>query len=151
MADELRITSSMQIAWGETPRVVYRSPSQSYTADISGRKGPSPGAVTISVIGTDIDFSQLTLPGPCEFINLEDPDDTSNSYVEFGIYDPEADRFHPLFELAPGEHTNFRFSRNFLEEYEGTDTGTSSNITNNRFRAKAYGDNAEVSINAFET
>lgn len=147
MANEIRVRSSLAILKGS---LYYQSFPSQFLADLESTKGPSPGAVTISISGTDIDLSQLQLPGYCFLQNLEDPDSTTNSYVEYGVYEPELNIFYPFGELLPGESTIFKFSRNFQEEWASIGTGTGTATQNNTFRMKAYGDNAVVRVDAFD-
>lgn len=146
MADELTIRASLNVK-GVT---AYQSYPTQYIADLTNKKGPSPSAVTVSLSGTDIDLSQLTLPGACFLANCEDPDTTSNSYVEYGIYDPQMNVFYPFGELKPGAIAVFQFSRNFREEWSSIGTGTGTSTDNNTFRMKAYGAPAVVKVDAHD-
>lgn len=103
MANEAAIKSSLSITKGN---LQYQSRPGSFNADVTGAKGPTPGAVAIATSpGTDISFSELTTPG---FVRIQNLDSTN--FVEFGIWDGST--FHELGELQPGEEYVFRFSRN---------------------------------------
>ena len=140
MADEARITSSLQIL---SSKLQYYSRPITFTGDVIGSKGGVPGAIAVALAGTNVDFSELTTPGYCRIQNLDD-----TNYVEYGIYDPETYKFYPLGELLAGETYVFRFSRNLAAEY-GTGTGTTGASTN-QFQLKAYGSACDVLIEAFE-
>lgn len=143
MADEARIVSSLQIISG---KVDYQSKPTSFTADVAGEKGPSPGAVSVLGTGTDIDFSQLEDPGLCRIQNLDD-----DNYLTYGIWDPELSKFYPLGELLPGETFVLRLSR-LLQEEVGTGTGTDSEEApaSNRLRFYANASTSNVLVEAFE-
>lgn len=140
MADEASIRCSLQII--NSPLEYGSKPTQ-FNADVSGIKGPSPGAVAVSTAGTDIDLSELTTPGLCRIMNLD-----ATNYVEFGIWDPEGSKFYPLGEILAGETYVLRLSRNLQEEF-GTGTGTTGDDTN-RLRFKADTAAVDVLVEAFE-
>jgi len=140
MADEIQITSNLVI---NQSNLKYRSATNAYRADMAGAKGPSPGAITATVDGTEVDFSELTTPGICEIINIDE-----TNYVEYGIWDAGASIFYPLGELLPGESYIIRLSKNIQEEYAGTGTGTSA--SDNKLMFKANTASVVVVVNAFE-
>ena len=37
---------------------------------VTGRKGPTPGAIAVTPLGVNVDLSQLTVPGLCVIKNL---------------------------------------------------------------------------------
>lgn len=141
MADEARIVSSLQIKVG---KIDYRSSPTAFTADVSAQKGPSPGAITVSPSGTDVDLSQLDDPGLCRIMNIDD-----DNYVTFGIWDPEMSKFYPVGELLPGESFVLRLSR-LLQEEVGTGTGTVGGASTNTLRFYAQASNSFVVVEAFE-
>ena len=108
MADEATINSSLQIIKGTT--LEYRSLPGSFTADVAGTNGPSPGSFTVSSAstGTSPDLSQFTTPGYVRFRNL-DP----TNFVEIGLLISAT--FQQLFEMLPGETYVMRFSRNITD------------------------------------
>ena len=115
MSDEATIRASLQITNGN---LNYRSYPTDFYADVTGKKGPVPGAVTVPVLGTDINFSELTTPAWCRIANLDE-----TNYVTVGILDPDGD-FYPLLEILPGEFQVVRLSR-FLSQSWGVGTATS--------------------------
>lgn len=145
MAGEAQIRSSLQILkkTGAITQINYQSRPTSFKANVAGTKGPSPGAVTVTVAGTDIDFSELTDPGLCHLHNQD-----AVNFVEYGVWDPEGNTFYPLGELLPGEAFPLRLSRNLQQEF-GTGTGTSGADTN-RLRLKADTASVSVLVEAFE-
>jgi len=147
MADEARIQSYLQIRKnsGTITLIDYRSGPTVFQATVTGTKGPVPGALTVPTTGKIVDLSELTTPG---FVFLHNLDSDTSNYVEFGIYDPQTDVFYPLGELNAGESTVFKFSRNLLEEYTGTGTGTSA--ATNQFMLKSFNASAVVTVEAFE-
>src|SRR5690606_17839367 len=116
MANEATITCSLRILKGSLD---YVSRPEQFRADVSVAKGSTPGNQTIPVGGKSIDLSELTTPGFCRIMNLDE-----TNYVEFGTYDPDTDVFYPLLEIGPGESYIYKLSRNLNEEYSGTGTGT---------------------------
>lgn len=149
MANEARVTSSLQIfKRDESTEVVqldYQSRPTTFLATVLGSVGPTPGSVSVSVTGTDVNLSALAVPGGlCRVMNK----DTTNR-VEYGIYDPQAGTFYPLGEILPGETYVLRLSRNIAEEFSGTVTGTGT-LANNSLRFKAYGGSVEVLVEAFD-
>lgn len=140
MSNEARITASLQIV--KSP-ITYLSQPTSFTADVTGLKGPTPGAFTATTGGTDCNLSELVTPGFCRIQNLDD-----ENYVEYGIYDPQTVVFYPLGEVGPGETYVLKFSRNLFEEYAGAGTGTTA--PTNTFRFKANTASVNMLVEAFE-
>ena len=133
MANEVSVRSSLTINNGS---LSYSSRPTSYQADATGAKGPTPGALTISTSGTEIDLTQLTTPGFCRISNL-DPS-TSNNYVEYGVY--VGSTFYALGELLPGEFVVLRLYRDM--GVAGTDFHT--------LMLNAVGSTVDCSVEAFE-
>lgn len=73
--------------------------------------------------------------------------DKESYYVEWGIYEPANDRFYPKDELLPGEFFPGRFSRNLLQEYNNTGTGTSA--ATNLLWFKAHGATCRIGLDVF--
>lgn len=142
MSDEFRLQVSLQARSGNLD---YRSSPTSFSADLEATeaKGPTPGAIRVPAGGVAVSFSELTTPG---FVILQNLDDTN--YVEYGIRDPGTGVFYPLGELMSGEINLLRLSRNLLEEYTNTGTGTTS--PGNQFWLKASVDPCTVVVSAFE-
>lgn len=145
MSGEAQIRSSLQITkkTGAVEQINYQGKPTSFNADVAGTKGPVPGAVTATVAGTDVDFSQLTTPTLCRLQNQD-----ATNFVEYGVWDPEGNTFYPLGELLPGETYVLRLSRNLQQEF-GTGTGTTGAETN-RLRLKADTASVNVLVEAFE-
>lgn len=146
MADEAQVRSSLQITKKTSSgltRLEYRSQPTVFTADVTGTKGPVPGALTVTVDGVDVDFSELTVPALCR---LQNQDDTN--FFEYGIWDPESSTFFPLGEVLAGETYTLRLSRNLQEEFQ-TGTGTTGADTN-RLRLKADTASLNALVEAFE-
>ncbi len=140
MTDEAQIRTSLQI---NKNSIEYRSLPAAFSADVSGTKGPTPGAVTFSTAGEDVDLTGLTVPGLCRLQNQD-----STNYVSYGIWDPEGNTFYPLGELLPGESYILRLSRDIEEEF-GTGGGTTGPNTN-RLRIKADTAACVVLVEVFE-
>lgn len=95
---------------------------RSFRVDVTGTIGPLPGGVTIPKTGRIIDFQGFIVePGLCEVANF----DETYSF-EVGIFDLQINVFYPLMEVGPGEWWPFKLTRNLLEQYNDTGTGTSS-------------------------
>lgn len=139
MANEATVRVALTIA--QAAGVNYQSYPGTYRVNVTGSKGPAPGAFTAAVApGTDVDLSQLTTPTLCIIRNL-DP----TNFVEWGIWDG-AD-FFPLGEIGPGEFYLIKLSRNLGKEY-GAGTGTIGSTKKLRFRADTAACN--VVVEAFE-
>jgi len=145
MANEATIRVSLQIrkVSGSLVLLDYQSRPTSFQATVTGTKGPTPGALTIPAGGEAVSFGELSTPGLCILKNL-----SATVTVEYGIRDPGIDVFYPLGEILPGEIYLLRLSRNLLEEYQGTGTGTTS--PGNQFFMKGMGGDVNVSVEAFE-
>lgn len=138
--DEATIQSSLQIQSGG---LNYRSYPTSYQSGVSGAKGPSPGAITATVDGTNVDLSELTTPGWCEIRNQDE-----TNFVEVGLWDASIGEFHPLIEVGPEEHQIIKLSRNFGESF--AETGTATTDTDIRLRVRADTADCAVFVGAFE-
>lgn len=140
MANEAQVRASLQIISG---KLEYFSKPVVFLADVAGAKGPVPGAIQATRAGTDVDFSELTTPSLCKIMNLDD-----TNRLEYGVWDPEGNKFYPFGELLAGEFTVLRLSRNLQEEY-GTSTGTTGADTN-RLRVRGIQAAVDVLVEAFE-
>lgn len=138
MSREATVYAGLAITAGN---LRYRTPATSFRADVAGAKGPSPGAITVSATGTDVDFSELTSPSLCYIKNLDEA-----SYVDIGPRDPDSGVFHPFLKLLPGESVALRLAHNLGSESTGTGSGTG----NATFRMRAYPSAAVVSVEAFD-
>src|SRR5262245_17221102 len=117
MADEIRVSSSLQIRSGN---LNYQSQPTAFTADLTGVPfGPTPGAMKAPYGGAAADLSRISMPGLCRLMNID-----SLLSVEWGIRDPGINVFYPVGLLMPGETYVLRLTPNLLEEYAGTGTGT---------------------------
>jgi len=147
MSDEIEFRGGFHIRKdsGQDIQFEHTTKPTTFKADLTASvpKGPTPGSITATVAGVNVDLSQLTTPGFCWIMN-HDP----TNYVEYGIWDPEGSKFYPLGELGPMEFVPLKLSRNIQREYM-TGTGTTGADTN-RLRIKANTASCEVSVNAFE-
>lgn len=142
MAGEITVTGALAI---NKEKLSYQSLPTSFTADMDGTPdGPTPGAITATLDGTDIDFSELESFGVCRIQNLD-----STNFVDVGIVDPETEKFYPILRLLAGESFPMRLSPNLQEEY-GTGAGTGTTGANtNRLRIKADTAPCNVIVDAF--
>lgn len=101
MVDEARFNIGVQITKGH---IQYRSLPTTFTADVDGTAGPTPGYVLVATSGTDIDLSGLGTPGICVLHNI-DP----TNYVEYGVGDGSST--YELGEIQPGEIYVLRLAR----------------------------------------
>jgi len=143
MSNEATVQSSLRISKGN---LKYQSQPSQFQADVSVGNGPTPGAVTVSKFGTDINLSQLAAPGLCRLMNLD-----ATNYVEWGAYDLDSPlgQFTPVGELLPGESIVIRLSR-FLGKQLGTGSGTPSIDTGITLRLKAHGASCICLVEAFD-
>lgn len=115
----------------------------SFQADITGTKGPTPGAITATIAGTDVDLTELSTPGFCEIHNQD-----GTNFVTVGIWDPETLKFYPILEVGPAEKYALKLSRLLQQEFQ-TGAGTTGPDTN-RLRIKADTASCVVYVGAFE-
>ena len=141
MANEATVLSSLQITVGN---LSYQSLPASFQADVTGVKGPTPGAITATLEGTDIDLSQLTVPGLCRIMNLDE-----DNYVRVGVWNPDQDELYPLIRLLPGESFTIRLDPDINEEI-ATGTGSGTTGQQNTFRVRASTAPCVVLVEAFE-
>ena len=139
MADEATIRVSMSILNGN---LNYRSYPTDFQADVTGKKGPVPGAITAAVLGTSVSFAELTTPAWCRIANLD-----ATNYVTVGILDPDGD-FYPFLEVLPGEFQVIRLSRSFGQSW-GVGTATSDSGCTLHIQANTAP--CIVLVEAFET
>ncbi len=145
MNREATVRSSLTVRKlsGIITQLDYRSGSEQFTPTVTGTKGPTPGAIAVTVVGVDVDFSELTQPALCRIKNLDD-----TNYITIGIWDPELARFFPIDECLPGESFVRRLSR-LLSGELGTGAGTVGANTNT-LRIKASTGTINVLVEAFE-
>lgn len=156
MAREVNFNFSLNVRKvSENGLVILNEPlSHASVHDLVGAKGPLPGSLLISLTGTTISLAQLTTPGWCVFKHQgiadgTDPgDDPSIYYIDICIKDLISGRSLPFMELQPGMAVPFYFSRNLLEAYNSTGTGTGP--ANNVLEAQAYIKPCNLWIGAFE-
>ena len=139
MTNEATITAQLRINNGN---LEYVSEPATYPADVTGAKGPTPGAFAVTVVGVDADLSELTTPGFCVLQNLD-----STNFVTYGIKDPQTLIFYPLGELLAGEVNLIRLARDIGQE-EGTGAGTGNQA--NTFHFIADTASCDVVVSAFE-
>ena len=142
MAGEITVNGSLAINKGN---LSYQSLPTSFVADMDGTPdGPTPGAITATTAGVDVDLSELASFGVCRIQNLD-----STNYVDVGIRDPETVKFYPLMRLLAGESYPIRLSPDLQEEYgTGAGTGTTGADTN-RLHIKANTASCNVIVDAF--
>lgn len=114
-----------------------------YQEDVTGTKGPSPGAIAVSTDGVAVDLSEITTPGWCWFHNQD-----GTNRVTVGIRDPDSGYFYPMLDLLPGMRYPVYLSQDLLEQYEGTGTGTGT--VNNQLWIKAFTAACNVLVEVFE-
>lgn len=140
MAREANIVTSLRINKGN---IRYQNQPTNFVADVSGSKGPTPGAITATTAGTDVDLSELTTPGLCRIQNTDDA-----NYVQVGVWNPDQNEFYPVMRLLPGESFVIRLDPHVNQEYEQTGTGTTGQL--NTLRILAANASCVVVVEAFE-
>jgi len=147
MSGEAQIQVSMQITKDDTDGILnYRSYPTQFTADVSGALGPTPGAFVVSITGTDVDLSQLTVPGLCKITNQD-----AVNYVEYGIHEASTNQFYPLGEVLAGEFYVLRLSRWLGLEWAEPGTGTGTGLgSDNKLMFRASTAPVVVLVEAFE-
>lgn len=142
MANEVTVNTTLDIRKNS---IQYVSQPQQFRADMTGQKGPVPGALTVTSAGTDVSFAELTTPGFAMLRNLETAG--SGVWVEYGIWDGL--EFYPIGRIDAGQFFPIQFSPN-LGKSLGTGTGT-VDTGSYTLRFKAHGaSTAEISVEAFE-
>lgn len=143
MANEANIQSRLSVRKlsGSTVLLDYTSGQSGFNADVDGTKGPTPGAITVTTAGVNVDLTALTTPGLCRISNQD-----ATNYFEWGVKDASSGIFYPMGEVLPGESYVIRLSRNIGEEYYST-TGTDSG---NSVHLKANTASVNALVEAFE-
>lgn len=144
MAGEVTVTVGLQIRNGNFK---FTEGNTTFKDDQSLAAGVGPGLVLVSTEGTDIDMSAIPYPGWCKITNISPTD--GGSAISIGLYDPETDRYYPIWEVGPGQVHAGKFDEQFQwEEYPasglGTGTGTGGSGNRLRLRAKAHACYARV-------
>lgn len=140
MANEIRVQAGLMITLpsGSSSQQYNSIPNQ-LTDSITTVGGPTPGTITVSTTGTDVDLSELTDPGWCRIQNL----DTTN-FVMIGVYDGAT--YMPLMELAAEQFVIFKIYRELGREF----AGTGSSAGGNTMRIRADTAPCKVKVEAFE-
>lgn len=122
------------------------SPGGGFNGTISTQSGPSPGAFTATLVGTDANLSALSKMGGYAYLGNYD----LVNYVTVGIYDPVTHHFYPILELQPGEFYVMRLSR-WLGEELGSGAGSGTDVVGMgaTLRFKANGASCQVLLEAF--
>jgi hypothetical protein len=141
MADEATIRVSLQIRIGDR---LYQSQPTAFTADVATESAGSPGDVTVTPQGVEVDLSQLDNPSLYIIQNLDD-----ENIITVGIWDPQVGRFYPFHDILPGEIYPGRFSRHLREEY-GTGTGTVGGSQTNSLMFRSDISSCRILLHAFE-
>lgn len=147
MSNEIRVTSTLRITKAGPPSVQYNGMGpNSFTADFGGNKGPVPGAINVTVYGTDINLSELVVPAWTEVANQ------GSTTIDIGIWDSTLGNFYPFMKLLPGWKFTFCLSDQ-LHQYSGppgTGTGPHTDVVKVHARSRGPG-NGILYFGAFET
>lgn len=138
MANEATVRTSLQIRTGNLD---YQGRPTSFQADVPTAKGPYPGNQVAKTTGTDVDFSGLTTPGFCRFMNLD-----GTNYVRVGVSNGTI--FLPFMKIPPG-HSYVLFLDDLLGE-EIVGSGTQSDAHGSRVHLIAHLAPCNVLVEAFE-
>lgn len=142
MSNEIRVVSSLQIRKGN---LNYQGQPTSFNANMAGLKGPTPGSITAGLAGTDVDLTEIQVPGGLCRIQNVDP----VNWIEIGMYDPITFKFYPMLELLPGESYIVRLSRK-IGDLQGTGTGSGVTGGTDTLRVKANAAPCDVLIESFD-
>lgn len=144
MANEIRVLASLTL---RNANQQFSNNPSSFTADMTGKGGPTPGYLLASKFGTAVNLTQLTYPGGMCVITNVDADDT----LIWGVYDLDGTvgNFTPVGELLPGELCVFRLAREIGQQL-GTGSGTASVDTGLTLMVKGYGGPCECKVEAFD-
>ena len=142
MANEIRVTSSLTIRkTSGTTVILNKGYSSSFQGNMSGAKGPVPGALTIPTTPEVVNFGELTTPGWCWLENLD-----ATNYVEWGAYDPDTATFYPIGKISPGCRYPIELAPVMGQDVSGT--GTTGDTFSFAMRADTAA--VAVSVEAFE-
>jgi len=109
MANEIQIRSSIRIRNGAQD---YNPQPTTFSADQSVQGGPTPGQITIGVLGyEDVDLSELATPGVIRIQNMD-----TAEVIQYGV-----DTLY-FGEVLPEEFYILRLSRYFRQQASGTGT-----------------------------
>lgn len=139
MAREITVVSNVVIRAG----YISRQYQENYTIDMSGRKGPTPGALTVGPDGVDVDLAELVEPG---FVYIKNLGEVYT--VHWGVRDPQTDLVYLIGQIGPGKSLPFEFSDMIQGEYQGTGTGTGP--FTNTFHLKCPLGTTVVSVEVYE-
>lgn len=143
MSNEIRIQSSLQVK-ATASNLVYQSQPTAFNINMSGSKGPTPGAINATMAGTVVNLSQLdTLGGVCRIMNLD-----LEAKITIGIWNPSIGKFHPLMDVLAGESYVVRLSSELGAEY-GTGTGSVGDASD-QLMVKAWTEPCNVLVEAFD-
>lgn len=108
MTNEISVQSGFTIIKksGAITQINHTPQPSSFRADVTGAKGPTPGAIDVTTAGVEVDLTELSTPGFCRLMNQDD-----TNYVRYGILDIDGATFHELGELGPGESYVLKLSR----------------------------------------
>lgn len=144
MSNEIRVLSSVTIRNGNQQ---FSNNPTSFTADMTGKSGPTPGYLLASRYGTVVSLSQITLPGGMCVITNTDATDT----LLWGIYDLDGTvgNFVPVGQLLPGEMAVFRMAYELGQEI-GTGSGTAQRSSGLTLMVKGLNAACECKVEAFD-
>lgn len=125
MAGKVSVRSSFDIILDTSSgRRDYGMLPTAFEDTLNNPLGPTPGALTVPVLGIDVNLSALSKPAWCRIRNL---DPTNKIHV--GPRDPQTLRFYPMIEVRPQQWVDVCLSAHLFSEY-GTGTGTPAPDTN---------------------
>lgn len=137
MAATITVQSNMRIV-GDNQNRDYQS--QQYTEDAVSGFGPSPGYMTITEEGVDVDISELESLGRAILSNY-----SADHSFDVGLWD--GTEFYPLLEIPAGQQYPIKFSSSLGNSF-GTGTGTLGQDLS--LRVKANGGEVKGSIEIYE-
>lgn len=150
MANEATVQSQLTISKtvGSKQIQFNNLPNGSFTADVAGSGGPSPGTVLASATGSKIDLkAQLSDPSLYIMYNV------GTVPIDWGIWEPTTNKFFLLNRLLPGESYVGRFSP-FLFGDIGSGTAVAGTGTigndNNQLYIRGAGGVGYLNISAFD-
>lgn len=137
MANEIRVQISIQV---KKDNFQFQNQPTAFLDDMAGdAAAPSPGRITVSEQGTDVDLSKVGTPGWALFRNLD-----NTNYVQLGVWNPDQSEFYPFARIKPGTHFLIPLDPDINEEYAGTGTGTTGQLNTLRLLASTLPCECEV-------
>lgn len=161
MAGEINVSGNLTVnkrdaSTTQLQPVISKTYQGQFRADMTGQKGPTPGALAVTALGgggTQVNFTALTTPGFCWVEHQGRVDGSasqSGDYIMMGMYDPVTRKFYPMLEWLPGMRLPLLLSRHLQETFLGPGTGSAGLGEVARMMLISYPVAQVLNVEAFE-